>query len=208
MAQKSKDRGEEGTRQRILAAAYELFYRHGFVRVALDEIADKAGVTKRTLYYHFRSKDDLLAAAMELHSELALVRIRRWGDKLPADPEAAVDALFAELGRWASAPRFEGAGYTRLVMELADLPGHPARMVARRHKVVMEVWLADEFEKRGVQNPREYARRLTVLMEGATASMLIHGDRSYLRSAADMAKRVVSESVDGSSPAAKAGSIR
>jgi AcrR family transcriptional regulator len=192
MRAKAIGEGGEGTRQRILAAAYALFYRHGFVRVGLDDIAAKAGVTKRTLYYHFRSKDDLLAAAMTAHSELALARIRQWGDKLPADPLEAIDALFEQLGRWASSPNFEGAGYTRLVMELADLPGHPARTVARQHKVVVEVWLADQLAARGVANANECARRITVLMEGAGASMLIHGDRSYVRAAAEMGRKVVS----------------
>ena len=138
MAAAAIDEGGEGTRRRILEAAYTLFYRHGFVRVALEAIAAEAGVTKRTLYYHFRSKDDLLAAALELHSGLALARIREWGAGLPADPQAMVEALFAELARWATGPNFEGAGYTRLVMELADLPGHPARAVAKRHKATVE----------------------------------------------------------------------
>ena len=158
--------GREGTRQRILAAAYALFYRHGFVRVDLNAIAAKAGVTKRTLYYHFRSKDDLLAAALEEHSELALARIHHWGSRLPADPLRAVEAFFAELGRWASGPNFEGAGYTRIVMELADLPGHPARKIARRHKAVVEAWLADQLAARGVAGAPECARRIVVLMEG------------------------------------------
>ena len=69
-----------------------------------------------------------------------------------------VDALFAELARWATGPHFEGAGYTRLVMELADLPGHPARAVARRHKAVVEAWLADELARRGVADARGGAR--------------------------------------------------
>jgi AcrR family transcriptional regulator len=191
MRAKAGSEGGEGTRQRILAAAYALFYRHGFVRVDLNAIAAKAGVTKRTLYYHFRSKDDLLAAALEVHSELALARIRHWGNRLPPDPVEAVDALFAELGRWASGPNFEGAGYTRIVMELADLPGHPARKIARRHKAVLEIWIADQLNARGVERAHECARRIVVLMEGAVASMLIHGDRSYVRAAAAMAKGAV-----------------
>jgi AcrR family transcriptional regulator len=196
MGGNAKDEDGKGTRQRIVAAGYGLFYRHGFVRVSLDAIAKKVGVTKRTLYYHFRSKDDLLAAAMEAHSELALARVREWGDKLPADPVQAVEALFEDLGRWAIRPGFEGAGYTRIVMELADLPGHPARKIARRHKIVVEGWLADQFAARGVANAGECARRLVVLMEGAGALMLIHGDRSYARAAAEMGKRVVSGNSD------------
>ena len=50
-------------KQTILTCAYRLFHRLGFNRVSMDEIATAAGVTKRTLYFHFRSKDDLMAAA-------------------------------------------------------------------------------------------------------------------------------------------------
>src|SRR5688500_15456901 len=141
-ASKGRGRTADQTRQWILESAYQLFYRHGFGRVALDAIAARAGVTKRTVYYHFRSKDDLLAAVLELQSEFALARIRRWGADLPTEIDAAVDTLFAELTRWAKAPDFEGAGYTRIAMELADLPGHPARKIARRHKAQVEAWLA------------------------------------------------------------------
>jgi AcrR family transcriptional regulator len=54
----------EATRRAILDAAYELFYRNGYARVGVDEVAARAKVTKRTLYYHFRSKDDLLAEVL------------------------------------------------------------------------------------------------------------------------------------------------
>ena len=55
-------RSSDATRRRILDAAYELFYRKGFSRVGVDEIAELAGITKRSLYYHFESKDELLVA--------------------------------------------------------------------------------------------------------------------------------------------------
>ena len=74
-------RNSEPTRRRILDAAYELFYRMGFSRVGVDEVAAFARVTKRTLYYHFRSKDELLAAVLELHHDLALARVRKHADR-------------------------------------------------------------------------------------------------------------------------------
>ena len=52
------------TRQRIVDAAYESFWRSGYTRTNVDGIAARAGVTKRTLYGHFRSKDDLLTAVL------------------------------------------------------------------------------------------------------------------------------------------------
>src|SRR5271154_186782 len=76
----------DATRHRILEAAYELFYRKGFVRVGVDAVAAAACVTKRTLYYHFRSKDALLEAVLAFHHELALARIGRWSELLPARP--------------------------------------------------------------------------------------------------------------------------
>jgi AcrR family transcriptional regulator len=168
-----------------------LFYRHGIARVALETIADRAGVTKRTLYYHFRSKDDLLAAALQFRSEFAVARVRRWGISPALDLDGAVDALFDSLGRWAGAPRYEGGGYTRIAMELADLPGHPARSIARQQKSFVEAWLADEFGKRGAADPLQCARQVQILLEGAMALMLIHGDVSYAAAAAQAAKRLI-----------------
>ncbi len=127
------------TRERILRGAYKLFYAKGFARVGVDAVAEKAGLTKRTLYYHFESKDELLAAVLDHRGELALEHIRRWAAGLKGDAETFVEALFTELSRWASRPGWEGAGFTRVVMELADLPGHPARAIARRHKAAVEL---------------------------------------------------------------------
>ena len=78
-------RPAEKTRRHILDCAYELFYRKGFGRVGVDDIAASAGVTKRTLYYHFDSKDEVLAAVLELHHELALARIRKYQDRYSGD---------------------------------------------------------------------------------------------------------------------------
>src|SRR6185295_15258529 len=127
-------RNSQQTRQRILDAAYKLFRRKGYLRVSMDAIAAATTVTKRTLYYHFRSKDELLASMLETQHRLALAAFKTFGDKLSGSPEAVVDALFDDLAVWSDRPRWAGSGFTRLVVELADLPGHPARAIARRHK--------------------------------------------------------------------------
>lgn len=114
------------TRRKILDASYELFYQKGYYRVSVDDIAAAAGITKRTLYYHYKSKDQLLSAVLEFHEALALERIRKWGDRLWGSPQLAVEALFADLSRWSSEPKWNGSGFTRLAMELADMPGRPA----------------------------------------------------------------------------------
>lgn len=103
-----------------------------------------------------------------------------------------LDAMFAELAEWADKPRWAGAGFTRVVSELADLPGHPARKIARQHKAAAERWYVELLKRAGVQAANARGREITLLVEGAMALMLIHGDRSYAEAAAGAAKRLVS----------------
>jgi AcrR family transcriptional regulator len=180
------------TKQRILDAAYGLFWRQGFLRVSMDQIAERANLTKRTLYQHYRSKDDLIAATLAHSSELAIERLEAF--RLPANRNAMIDSLFGQIANWATTPRWSGAGFTRVVVELADLRGHPARALARRHKAAVEAWLAALLMKARVSAPRKRAREVALLMEGAMMLMLIHGDRSYAEAAAQAAKRLVRKS--------------
>jgi len=111
--------------------------------------------------------------------------------RLPVGPDEMIDSLFGQLAEWASKPRWSGAGFTRVVVELADLRGHPARAIARRHKASVEAWLTSRLTAAGIAAPRERAREVALLMEGAMMLMLIHGDVTYAKSAADAAKRLV-----------------
>jgi AcrR family transcriptional regulator len=184
-------RSSETTRKRILDAAYKLFRRQGFSRVSIDEIALAAKLTKKTLYYHFESKDALLAAMLEVQSELALAAFRTFGDKLSGEPAAISDALFDDLKVWSDTPRWAGSGFTRLVIELADLPGHPARKIARRHKAALENHFAALLAAAGAASPKETAREIWLLSEGAISMMLVHGDRSYAAAAAVAARKLI-----------------
>jgi AcrR family transcriptional regulator len=185
-------RSGEKTRRRILDKAYVLFRRQGFTRANVDEIAAAAEVTKRTLYSHFRSKDELLAAVLEAQHRLAFDAFQTFAPKLSGAPAAMVGQLFDELARWSAKPRWAGSGFTRLVMELADLPGHPARSIAKRHKAMMEAHLAKLLEQAGVASAKELAREVWLLSEGAMVLLLIHRDRSYIRAAAEAAQTLLS----------------
>jgi AcrR family transcriptional regulator len=181
--------------RRIVDAAYESFWRLGFRRASVDSIAERAGVTKRTVYAYFRSKDDLLAAVLQRYAELAAERLRHIGDRMPADRIGLIDSFFDQLGGWASTtPRWSGSGFTRLVVELADLPGHPARAIARRAKAATESWLAGRLATARVRNPQQRACEIMLLTEGAMALTLIHGGRGYIDAAARAARQLVRQS--------------
>jgi AcrR family transcriptional regulator len=193
-------RSSEATRRRILDAAYELFYRKGFSRVGVDEIAELAGITKRSLYYHFESKDELLAAVLDRLNDLFPAHIRKYEERYCGDPEEIVSILFSELARWSKKPGWTGPGFTRVAMELADLPGHPARGAARLHKARHEAWFAEILTKAGVDSAPEHAREMQLLVEGACVLILIHRDQSYAETAARIAKQLLQNSRNGSAP--------
>lgn len=180
------------TQDQILSAAYRLLYRDGFARTGMDAIAEAAGVTKRTLYYHFDSKDALVAAVLDAQHALALARIGEWGRVGADSPADYVAALFLALEDWARRPHWLGSGFTRLSMELAHMPGHPARRAARRHKTAVEARLAVELARRGAPEAEALARRVLIVMEGGLCLTLVHGDASYLdeagRAAAALAR--------------------
>jgi AcrR family transcriptional regulator len=196
-------RSGERTRQRILDAAYGLFRRKGFARASMDDIAAATAVTKRTLYHHFESKDALLAAVLGAQHELALAAFKTFGDRLAGSPEQMIAAMFEDLAVWSDRPRWAGSGFTRLVVELADLPGHPARLVARRHKALLEQHLADLLARSGIAEAADIAREIWLLSEGAIALMLVHGDRRYAAAAGRAAVKLLRSSLSARRAAAR-----
>jgi AcrR family transcriptional regulator len=196
-------RNSTATRARICAAAYALFYRKGFQRTSLDDIAAKAKVTKRTLYYHVRSKDELAGAMLEHQHAFVLAEMARW---LGVETEARrlVDQLFDSVARWAAPAGkggWTGSGFTRMAMELADLPGHPARAATRRHKSAVQAELARRLAACGVRKPADAAAQLQMLLEGAMILILIHGDPRYAKLAAAAARGLVDSREEAVAPA-------
>ena len=184
-----RDRAQ--TRAHIVDAAYRLFYRQGFLRSGVEAVAAAAGVTKRTLYNHFTSKDDLIAAVLADHAAVAEAEMATWTDPASSDPERLIQKLFDNLRRWTSRRDWQGSGFTRAAMELAWARGHPARRVASAHKSEVESLLAEALETAGVVRPDAMARETMLLIEGAIALRLIHGDPGYIDAAEVAALRLV-----------------
>jgi AcrR family transcriptional regulator len=184
-------RDSSETRRRLIAAADGLFYGQGIRAVGVDAVAEAAGVTKRTLYYHFASKDDLIAAYLE---ERDLPTLGRYQGVIPEGGEPAahrVRRIFEQLGENAEDPRWQGCSFLRAAAEFANLPGHPARVVAARHKKRFEAWLEGILVADGFNEAADLARQLMILFDGAVAQILIHRDVSYALSAADAASTLL-----------------
>lgn len=180
------------TRDRIISAAAKLFYVEGVRGVSIDAVAEKAGVTKRTIYYHFSSKDELVAAYLDNRDLPNLILFKRWFDESEGDLGQKTHAIFDNLACSVKSPKWKGCGFLRTAAELANLPGHPAVKVGMRHKKKVEAWLADRFVADGsIHEPHRLARQIVLLMNGAFALVMLHRDQAYMESAGDAARALI-----------------
>ena len=168
MARLKHGPGEAPPRERILRAARELFYRDGIGAVSVEAIATTAGTNKMTLYRHFSSKDELVAAYL---SELASEGDSLWDAASaahPGDPEAQLRYLLKHISQFESAGR--GCALANAAVELAERK-HPARKVVETHKRRQRERLAALVREAGYARPERVADELFLLVEGARVSL-------------------------------------
>jgi AcrR family transcriptional regulator len=173
------DRSVSSTAERILAAADKLFYAQGIRAVGVDTVSAEAGVSKRTLYNHYPSKDALIAAYLTA----------RFKQLAPSDAPAREQILgnFDRLERLVADGSFRGCPYVNAVTELGD-PRHPACKIAVQFKEQRRLWYRALLERLAARNPDALATQLQILFEGALAAALVRGDPALARSARDAAE--------------------
>ncbi|MGY4623621.1 AcrR family transcriptional regulator [Bradyrhizobium sp. USDA 4486] len=118
----------DSTREQIVTAATRLFYGEGIRAVSMDAVAEKAGVTKKTLYYHFTSKDELVAATIAARDQPTLELYKRWFAETNGTVADKVRGLFTKLGRSVDTPRCAAAAFC------APSPSSPTRRPIRRSR--------------------------------------------------------------------------
>lgn len=186
-------RNAKATRDRLIMAANDLFYGDGIRSVSMDAVAAKAGVTKRTLYYHFESKDHLVAAYLAAQDQPTLARFIGWFNEIDAPLPEKIAGLFDRVAAATQHPKWKGCGFLRTAAELANTPGHPALKAGAAHKKRFEAWLAAEIADGGRCDADRLARQIVILLDGAVSIMLVHRDPAYIEAAGAVAAALVSE---------------
>ncbi|MBR1091116.1 TetR/AcrR family transcriptional regulator [Bradyrhizobium manausense] len=183
----------DSTREQIVIAATRLFYGEGIKAVSMDAVAEKAGVTKKTLYYHFTSKDELVAETIAARDQPTLELYMRWFAETDGSVADKIRGLFTRLGRSVDTPKWRGCGFLRTIAELANTPAHPAVKAGAAHKKRFEAWLEAELRDQDITDAAALARQIVILLDGATTVMLIHRDLDYVETAGRMALDLVTQ---------------
>jgi AcrR family transcriptional regulator len=159
-------------RARILDTACSLFYQHSVRAVGVDLVVEKAGVAKTSLYRHFGTKDDLVAAFLKREDEDFWGTWDRIAEKHADDAAAELDAHLEWIGKRIGRPNYRGCPQINVAAEFPELD-HPARKVATAHKRQMRKRLKDITGRLGVPRPDELAGQLSLLINGAFVSSQI-----------------------------------
>jgi len=179
------------TRKRILEAANSLFYAEGIRSVSVDLIAERSGVTKKTIYYHFTNKDALVAEWLTSQDQPHLLAFQRWFVEGKGDIADRVESLFRGMAKSSNHPKWYGCGFVRAIGELINQPNHPALEVGAQHKKNIEKWLVSRLLAEGIRDAESTARQIALLMDGAFTAMMVHRDADYIEAAGAAAANLV-----------------
>jgi AcrR family transcriptional regulator len=185
-------RVEGDARDRILETAYELFSRRGVRDVGVDEVIQRAGVAKATLYRHFPSKDDLVIAFLDL-------REQRWSKELieaeakrrGATPEEQLLAYFDVFDDWFHRDDYEACSFIKVLTEMGA--EHPAGRAAVSHLANIRSVVRELAAEAGLRDPEGLAQSLQILMRGSIIAAE-EGDLDAGRRARSIARLLIDAS--------------
>ena len=169
-------------KERILDTAERLFYSAGIRATGVDTIAAEAGVSKRTLYNHFPSKDALVAAYLKrgFHEQHTSER----------PPIEQILRTFDRLEKGFAARDFRGCRFVNAVAELGE-DDRAARKIALDFKEGRRLWFRERLTAIGVNDAEALATQLALLVDGAIAMAMVRGDPSMARAAANAARTLL-----------------
>ncbi|MEU5761257.1 TetR/AcrR family transcriptional regulator [Nocardia sp. NPDC047648] len=162
-------------RERILSTADRLFYSQGIRAIGVDTVAAEAGISKRTLYNHFSSKEELV-------TEYLRRRLPAESQPIDTPPEDQILGLFDAMEYVFAQTGYRGCPFVNAVTELGD-PDQEVRKLAVAFKEQRRDWFRRLLDTAGVADADSLSFQLLILLDGAIAATLVRQDPTVARHA-------------------------
>ncbi len=179
-------------REHLVDTAIDLFGRNGFHATGIDTILDEARVSKRTLYRHFRTKEELILAALKKYDGIFRNGFMRQVENRAGAPRDRLLAVYDVAASWFEGDNFFGCMFINAIGEYSETDT-PIRQACCEFKSLMRGYIEDQCSALGVEDPAGLAAELALLLEGAivTAQVSRQG-----RVAAETAKTAARALID------------
>ncbi|HBX57693.1 TetR/AcrR family transcriptional regulator [Pseudomonas sp. UBA2684] len=175
-------------RDQLLSTALALFYREGYHSTGIDRILAESGVAKMTLYKHFKSKDELILAALQMQHEQISQRMRQALDGLA--PREAILRAYDGLHLWLGETGFCGCLFLHAAAEFHDRSNPIHRQAAEHKRFVLSHFHAALLALGAVQ-AEQLAAQLQFLFEGAMSMAHLYGPAEQALQAKAAADRLL-----------------
>ena len=153
-------------RDELVQKALEVFYRNGFHATGMEMLVSETGISKTSMYKHFRTKEDLILATLRLRDEQFRNWLFRRMQELGATPRGQLIAMFDALKEWFAQDGFRGCMFIKASAEYQELDD-PIYGQSAKHKRLLFSYISDLTQKAGATDPEALARSLMILKEGA-----------------------------------------
>lgn len=161
-------------RDDLIDAAMRVFYRQGFHASSLDDIQREGGISRMTLYNHFKSKDELVVAAMRRRDEIFRNRLMQFVDAKAKTARERLLAVFDFHEAWFTGDEFCGCMFINASAEFSVADSAPRRLAAE-HKQEIVRYLREQCEAAGIAAPGDMAEQLNILLEGSIVTARVVG---------------------------------
>lgn len=173
-------------REKLIETAAELFAKNGYHATGIDTILAHAGVAKKTLYTHFRTKDELILAALRQHDGQFRNSFMKSVEEIANTPEEKLIAIFDVAKKWFSQNNFYGCMFINAVGEYSE-EKTAIREVCKEFKRLMRSYIESLAKEAGIKDAKELANELALLLEGSIVTAQVS---EQSEKAADTAKRI------------------
>jgi AcrR family transcriptional regulator len=182
------------TDARIASLAAAQFHEHGITSTGVDALSRAAGISKRTLYQRFGSKDGLIVAAYDSLDVPVFEMFTGPAEAASDTPRGQLEAFFVQLEAMVRLPEFRGCPFSNAAAELADLD-HPAHAVVRRHKLRIRRWMLARARAAGASDPELLTRQLMLVFAGAQSQALLERSPRPARDARMLADSLIDAAI-------------